>query len=210
MSGPIFVVDTSPVCRLIVALALRRAGFRVCCYPDGLSALQELARSPEPPALLLLDPALRPLDGYHLIRLLRQQPRLASIPIVLMSARPSWRERLSARLVGASALLAKPLRLDQLVALVRRLTAASPGPVPSPQTPTAPIPPPTGAPLSVPVPRPLPGHSPGHLPTSPLEPAPCFVPFVPGSQTLLPALPLPGAREQQSQPQTASKEAAKR
>ncbi|MBX5459434.1 MAG: response regulator, partial [Thermogemmatispora sp.] len=135
MPGTVHIVDDSAICRLIVALALQRAGFGVCCHRDGLSALQELARSPEPPALLLVDPGVARLDGYELIRLLRQQPRLSAIPIVLMSAQQGWRERLRARLVGASAFVGKPFFIDQLVALVRRLTRASPNPTPPPATP---------------------------------------------------------------------------
>nr|BBH92369.1 hypothetical protein KTA_05680 [Thermogemmatispora argillosa] len=167
MPGTVDIIDDSAVCRLIVALALQRAGFQVRCHSDSLAALQTIARAEEPPALLLIDLMLPQLNGYELTLLIRKQPRLSTIPIVLMSARHGLRERLRARLAGANAFLAKPFNIGHLVALVRRLTATS-------APPTCPTAPPSASPSALPSPSPLP-------PT----------PFIIGSQTLLTPVPMP-------------------
>ncbi|GER82848.1 hypothetical protein KTAU_14850 [Thermogemmatispora aurantia] len=165
MSGTVDIIDDSAVCRLIIALALRRAGFQVRCHSDSLAAIQAIARAEEPPALLLIDLMLPKLDGYELTLLIRKQPRLSTIPIVLMSARHGLRERLRARLVGASAFLAKPFDVGHLVALVRRLTTASAPP---------------GGSAAPPMPSPAPL-------VSPL----LHAPFTVGSQTLPTPVPMP-------------------
>ncbi|WP_052889602.1 response regulator [Thermogemmatispora carboxidivorans] len=173
MSGTVDIIDDSAISRLIIALALRRAGFQVRCHSDSLAALQAIARAEEPPALLLIDLMLPKLNGYELTLLLRKQPRLSTIPIVLMSARHGLRERLRARLVGASAFLAKPFNIGHLVALVRRLTAASAPP---------------GGSVAPPIPSP-----------PPLVPPLLHAPFIVGSQTLPTPVPAPnGSRRPDS------------
>jgi DNA-binding response OmpR family regulator len=139
VTGTVHIVDHSAVSRLIVALALKRAGFSVRCHSDSLAALQEIARAEKPPALVLIEISMPRLNGYQMTVLLRKQPRLTGVPIVLMSAHHSVREWLFARLAGANTLIVKPFVVEQLVALARRLTEAAAGPPPTrPGAPSSP------------------------------------------------------------------------
>ncbi len=154
--GPtILVVDDSPVCRTVLRVALSRAGYQVQTCSDGLSALSTLA-SPgaPPPDLLLLDWLLPHLSGLQLTYLLRHQtryPQLSRLPILMLSCRHSTLDRLKARLAGASAFLAKPFTISDLLTTVQHLlTLAPPHLSPSPLPPSAPPLPPAPWSLSPP------------------------------------------------------------
>ncbi|GER84348.1 hypothetical protein KTAU_29840 [Thermogemmatispora aurantia] len=144
--GPtILVVDDSLVCRTVLRVALSRAGYQVQTCSDGLSALSALT-SPgaPPPDLLLLDWLLPHLSGLQLTYLLRHQtryPRLSRLPILMLSCRHSTLDRLKARLAGASAFLAKPFTIADLLTIVHNLLSSSPGPHLTPLPPPPALPP---------------------------------------------------------------------
>ncbi|WP_069804661.1 response regulator [Thermogemmatispora onikobensis] len=144
--GPtILVVDDSLVCRTVLRVALSRAGYQVQTCSDGLSALSALT-SPgaPPPDLLLLDWLLPHLSGLQLTYLLRHQtrsPQLSRLPILMLSCRHSTLDRLKARLAGASAFLAKPFTIADLLTIVHNLLSSSPGPHLTPLPPPPALPP---------------------------------------------------------------------
>jgi CheY-like chemotaxis protein len=84
--GTILVIEDDHDIRVGVRSLLEDEGFRVVTVTDGRSALELLERSPEPPCVILLDLMLPVMDGWHFADLMRQRPRLAGIPIVIMSA----------------------------------------------------------------------------------------------------------------------------
>jgi twitching motility two-component system response regulator PilG len=118
----ILVIDDSITVRKIVETTLRRAGFAVLSFPDGVVALRWLA-SPEAaiPALILLDIGLPKLDGYEVARVLRGRAELARTPIIMLSSRDGVLDRLKSRLAGAQTHLTKPFRTEQLIELARSL-----------------------------------------------------------------------------------------
>ena len=117
----ILVVDDEPTILDLLVQLLDDEGYATLAAPDGVAALELLAR--EAADLVLLDVMLPGLDGPGVVRRLREQPRTAAIPVVLMSA---------ARQPGLDGLdhvafLRKPFDLDQLLAIVARaLGRASP------------------------------------------------------------------------------------
>src|SRR5581483_5842669 len=119
-NGLILVVDNDPELRATIAAALVDYGFRVATAPNGLAALHAIAR--EEPALVLLDMQMPMLDGLGFAERLREFGRNPGI--VVMSGWPVSREEL--RAIGATAFIAKPFELDELVqrlaAQVRRRT----------------------------------------------------------------------------------------
>ncbi len=120
-SPAILVVDDSPTVRKIVETTLRREGYEVLTFPDGIAALTWLAeRSDAAPRLLLLDIELPKLDGYALARALKAKPACARATIVLMSRRDGVVDRLKGRLAGARASLTKPFTTQALLDLVRQ------------------------------------------------------------------------------------------
>jgi chemosensory pili system protein ChpA (sensor histidine kinase/response regulator) len=116
--GRILVVDDDEDIRQIVALVLEPSGYRVAGAVNGFEALARLEAA-EPPALMLVDLMMPLMDGAELMRAIKANPRLAGIPVVVMSGHHAAREEALA--VEASGFLQKPVELDELLDLVRRL-----------------------------------------------------------------------------------------
>jgi CheY-like chemotaxis protein len=82
--GRIWVVDDQPdVSRAMVAL-LRQAGHRGTAFLSGEAALQQLAG--DVPDLMILDVMMPGLDGFAVLRAVRQDPRTARLPVIMFSA----------------------------------------------------------------------------------------------------------------------------
>src|SRR5690242_18258082 len=81
----ILVVEDDPLTREALAMVLGEAGCRVACAADGREALGLLRAGPKPD-LILLDLSLPVLDGRQFRREQLQDPALAGIPVVVVSA----------------------------------------------------------------------------------------------------------------------------
>jgi CheY-like chemotaxis protein len=84
--GTILVVEDDHDIRVGVRALLEDEGFRVVTVTDGRSALEALESTAEAACVILLDLMLPVMDGWHFAELVRKRPRLAGIPIVIMSA----------------------------------------------------------------------------------------------------------------------------
>ena len=82
----VLLIEDDHEIRVSVRNLLEDEGYKVLTAANGLSALDLLVRSPSPPCLILLDLMLPVLDGWHLVERLRTDPRLAQIPIAVLSA----------------------------------------------------------------------------------------------------------------------------
>lgn len=82
--GRIWVVDDQPdVSRAMVAL-LRQAGHRGTAFLSGEAALAELRN--DIPDLMILDVMMPGLDGFAVLRAVRDDPRTAKLPVIMFSA----------------------------------------------------------------------------------------------------------------------------
>jgi CheY-like chemotaxis protein/tetratricopeptide (TPR) repeat protein len=107
----------------ILSRAFTQAGYQVEMAHDGVSAV-ERARALKP-ALVTLDVMLPRLDGFRVLELMRSEKELAATPALFVSGctfTPDYQAR--ARALAASAVLKKPVPLDQLIASVQRAVAA--------------------------------------------------------------------------------------
>jgi twitching motility two-component system response regulator PilG len=120
MSRFIVVIDDSLTVRKILETCLRRAGYEVKSFPDGVEALRWLIK-PEAciPALVLVDLGLPKLDGYDLIRLLKARPAFERAVLVIISRRDGVLDRIKGRLAGAHAYVTKPFTTRTIIALVQ-------------------------------------------------------------------------------------------
>jgi DNA-binding response OmpR family regulator len=89
---------------------------------DGIAALA--AAHANPPALVVSDVMMPGLDGFGLIHELRADPKLRTVPIILLSARAGEEARIEGLGKGADDYLVKPFSGREL--LVRVATAAAP------------------------------------------------------------------------------------
>jgi DNA-binding response OmpR family regulator len=115
----IVVVDDEEVLRRLYGFHLELAGYRVTRAASGEEALRA-ARS-DAPDLILLDLMLGGTSGWDVLEELLADPQLSAVPVVILSALADEADELKARDAGASAYLAKPLPVDDLLAAVGRV-----------------------------------------------------------------------------------------
>src|SRR6266852_5976507 len=116
----VMVIDDALVVRVILDTCLRRAGYEVKCFEDGLQALGWLNTSEARiPDLIIVDLGLPRLDGYEIIRLLKARPALEDTALVILTGRDGILDRIKGRLVGAHAYLTKPFRTQTIVEVVQ-------------------------------------------------------------------------------------------
>ena len=117
--APLILVcdDTAAVGRAVVVL-LGTAGYRARAASGALECVS-LARA-ERPALILMDVMMPGMDGAFAAGLLRDEPELEGIPIVLFSAMPADELEAAAAEAGVAGWLSKPFKRDDLVAVVRK------------------------------------------------------------------------------------------
>ena len=128
MAAFVMVIDDALVIRTILDTCLRRAGYEVRCFEDGVQALGWLnAAEASIPDLIFVDLGLPKLDGYQVIRLLRAQPALEDTMLVILSQRDGLLDRLKGRLAGAHAYLTKPFKTQEILALVQTLLEGQDG-----------------------------------------------------------------------------------
>ena len=114
----ILVVDDEPHIVEVVQDYLKQAGYRVLTARDGQTALT-LTRH-EHPDLIVLDLMLPGgLDGLDVCRRLRQDPGLADVPIIMLTARTEETDRLIGLELGADDYITKPFSPREVVARVR-------------------------------------------------------------------------------------------
>lgn len=129
----IVVADDEVDIRDLVEMLLTDEGFRVVTVPDGTAAVEATRR--ELPAVLLLD-VMMPggMNGLDALRLLRADPKTASIPIALLTARARDSHIQEGLDGGADEYLVKPFDPVTFISRVHSLAAMErPAPEPAPE-----------------------------------------------------------------------------
>lgn len=116
------VEDESSLAKQLNA-ALRRAGYAVDCAADGESA--DLLAHDERYDAVVLDLGLPKVDGLTLLRRWRDAGQ--AMPVVVLTARGSWHEKVQGIDSGADDYMAKPFRMEELLARLRALIRRSSG-----------------------------------------------------------------------------------
>ncbi|NOK12180.1 PAS domain-containing protein [Corallococcus exercitus] len=126
----VLVAEDDPVYRKLLRLALTPFRFELLEAEDGMAAL-ELARRRRPD-VVLSDVLMPRLDGFRLCLALRQDPKLARVPVILTHATaPDELDLRMAANVGANGFVRRAQGDDELVATLLRESRAE-GPLPAP------------------------------------------------------------------------------
>ncbi len=116
-SQKILVVDDDKSIIKIVRAYLEQAGFTVLAAYNGTSAMETM-RS-EKPDLLILDLMLPDRDGWDITRSIRNDKRLATTPIIMLTARVDDSDKIVGLELGADDYVTKPFNPREIVARVR-------------------------------------------------------------------------------------------
>ncbi len=120
--GTVLLVEDDFDLRDALVPILEDEGHRVVSAANGKEALDRLHDMPKP-SVILLDLMMPVMSGEEFRAEQLRDPALASIPVVVVSARPHIEER-AARL-GAAGCLQKPFEVEHLLEMVRRSRRAS-------------------------------------------------------------------------------------
>lgn len=126
----ILIVDDEPLQRLLIRETLAEdASLTFVEAVNGLQALEQ-ARAAHP-ELIILDAMMPKMDGFQACKLLKDDPDLRIIPIIMVTALYKVEDRAYGQEVGADGFVSKPFEADDLIAVVhnalnklRRLTGS--------------------------------------------------------------------------------------
>lgn len=116
-SGTVLIVDDQEDLRRLLVLALRRNNLNVIEAPTGEAAIEILESTPVD--VLVMDVGLPGMSGNDVVRALRLRADTSTLPILLMTGSGTDQSVIEGLEAGADDFLAKPVRLDELVARVR-------------------------------------------------------------------------------------------
>ncbi len=115
------VVDDSITVRRVTQRLLERNGMRVMTARDGADAVALLADNV--PDIILLDIEMPRMDGYEVAAQVRADPRLAGVPIIMITSRVGDKHRARAIELGVDDYLGKPYQESQLIDAIAPLVA---------------------------------------------------------------------------------------
>ncbi|ASG22339.1 response regulator [Nitrospirillum viridazoti] len=113
----ILLAEDDPALRRQLAEALADAGYAVDMAPDGEEAA--FLGESEPYDAVVLDLGLPVRDGLSVLRAWRAAG--ITVPVLILTARGTWQEKVAGIDAGADDYLAKPFRMEELLARVRAL-----------------------------------------------------------------------------------------
>jgi two-component system chemotaxis response regulator CheY len=116
----ILIVEDSPTMRQLLAFALKRLrGAEIVEAQDGMDGLRKVTADEFD--LALIDINMPVMDGLKLIHLIRQEPNLARMPIVVITTEGAQEDRDRALSLGANEYLTKPIQANRVLAVARAL-----------------------------------------------------------------------------------------
>ena len=113
----LLVVDDDPFIARLLEIELKAAGYDVRVASDGEQALT--AAQERPPQLVLADVMMPNMDGFELTRRLRQDPRTATVSVIMLTARGLSADKLEGFAIGADDYIVKPFDTPELLARIR-------------------------------------------------------------------------------------------
>jgi DNA-binding response OmpR family regulator len=115
----ILVCDDDPLLVDLLQYRLAAKGYDVIVAEDGGKALRRLHEVR--PDAILLDAMMPVIDGYELLRKIREDENTAKIPVIMLTARKQEQDILTALELGADDYMVKPFIPEELVARLARL-----------------------------------------------------------------------------------------
>ncbi len=112
----ILIIDDEPALLLGLAARVKRQGYHVVTASNGRDGMQKAKEAL--PDLILSDVMMPPPNGFELRRLMGQDPHLASIPFIFLTARSAVEDRVNGIREGADDYITKPFVTEELFARI--------------------------------------------------------------------------------------------
>ena len=115
----VMVVDDSVTVRKVTSRLLERHGYAVILAKDGLDAIAKLEE--HKPDVMLLDIEMPRMDGFEVASLVRHNPKLEDLPIIMITSRTGEKHRERAFQIGVNCYMGKPFQEQQLLETISEL-----------------------------------------------------------------------------------------
>lgn len=119
MEKRILAVDDEVFIRRLLEVNLQRAGYRVSTACDGQDALEKIHA--DRPDMVVLDVMMPRIDGFEMLRRLKSDPKTATIPVLMLTAKAQDADIFKGWQYGADMYLTKPFNPAELLVFVKRL-----------------------------------------------------------------------------------------
>ena len=121
----LLVVEDNPDLRAYTATLLREANYHILEAENGEEALKVLSKVQNYVSssvqLIISDIMMPVMDGFQLLKVLKNHDDYRAIPVVMLTARADMRDKLSALRIGVDDYLLKPFEEDELLARIENL-----------------------------------------------------------------------------------------
>lgn len=121
----ILIAEDEPMLITILTDFLEAKGYRINVARNGVDALEKAKE--KPPDMILMDVQMPEMDGLEVTRRLRQDPELATTPIIALTALAMPGDREQCLEAGANEYMSKPIKLTRLAKLIESYLDQSPG-----------------------------------------------------------------------------------
>lgn len=118
----ILIVDDSPSQLLGIKRIVEKLGHEALTAEDGAAGV--VAAKQEKPSLILMDVVMPNLNGFQATRTISKDPETAHIPIVLVTTKDQETDKVWGMRQGAKAYVTKPIKEEELVAVLKELLPA--------------------------------------------------------------------------------------
>ncbi|MBI4872000.1 MAG: response regulator [Candidatus Riflebacteria bacterium] len=119
MARRILIADDSPTVRALLQESLLEEGYEIDATCDGVEALEHLYLNI--PDLVLLDVEMPRMNGYQVLRLVREDPLVRQLPVIILTSKGEKSDRFWGLTVGADAYLVKDSDSWMLLGKIREL-----------------------------------------------------------------------------------------
>lgn len=114
----VLVVDDDPAVHDVLAATLGKEGYQIVHAKDGIEALNIMRTNP--PDIVTLDVMMPKLDGWSVLGIMKSEPQLAHIPVIMLTIVDHRNLGFS---LGASEYMTKPIDRNRLIALIQKFAA---------------------------------------------------------------------------------------
>ena len=122
MKKKVLVIEDDPSASELMVHTLEPEGYQVITASNGLEGLKKAMD--ERPDLIILDVMLPGLDGYEVCQRLRRKPEIATLPILMISAKARQDDIDTGINMGGNDYLTKPSKPSEILAKVEALLAS--------------------------------------------------------------------------------------
>lgn len=120
MAKLVMLVDDSDVLRKITAFNLKKNGYEVVEATNGEEAIQKLGEGVKPD-LMLLDIMMPKMDGFTVLKKLKENDEWKDIPVIVLTAKGGEEDEQTAMSLGATKVMTKPFSPVQLIQEVKKV-----------------------------------------------------------------------------------------